>query len=173
VLTIARLEELAAVYGADLHRWPEESRHEAQALLNTSAEARAILAEARLLDMALGAATKFDDATLWKSRDQPVALERLRAGVSARIGESTSRPRPALFGPRAPRRARKRTQEQRLRERGMGSMGLFGFGRLGVAGIGVAAVVAGLFIGAGYTPPATPDDLLSAMQLTPIYVLAH
>jgi hypothetical protein len=173
MLTIARLEELAAVYGADLDRWPEESRHEAQALLDTSAEARAILAEARLLDTAIGAANNFDDATLWKSRDQQAALERLRAGVSARIGESTSRPRPALFGWRSPRRALERKQEQRLREREMGRMGLSGFGWLGIAGIGVAAVATGLFIGAGYTPPATPDDLLSAMQLTPIYVLAH
>ena len=45
-----RLKRLIEAYGAEPERWPAGDRAAALALLDTSAEARALVAEARRLD---------------------------------------------------------------------------------------------------------------------------
>ena len=52
-MTLERLHDLAAAYGADPRRWPEGERHAALALMNGSVAARDIVAEAGALDVAL------------------------------------------------------------------------------------------------------------------------
>jgi len=54
-ITIARLGRLLDAYGAEASRWPGDERIAVQALLARSAEARALVAEARRLDHALAA----------------------------------------------------------------------------------------------------------------------
>lgn len=51
--TLQRLHALIDAYGADRRRWPDAERAPAQALLDASADARAALQRARLLDAQL------------------------------------------------------------------------------------------------------------------------
>jgi len=53
MMTETRFEELAAAYGADVSRWPNEEQAGARALLETSAQAQTALADAKALDAAL------------------------------------------------------------------------------------------------------------------------
>ncbi|MGB5949740.1 MAG: hypothetical protein WBG82_10510 [Parvibaculum sp.] len=80
-MTIGRLTELLAAYGADPKRWPADERPAAEAMLAASADARALAERERELDLMLDAAP---DAEV------PAALiERLVA----------ARPRPAVARP--------------------------------------------------------------------------
>ena len=68
-MTVERLTELIAAYGADPARWPEAERDAALALIEESAIARGALAEARALDALLAQdpappTLSFDAATL-------------------------------------------------------------------------------------------------------------
>ena len=85
MLTLARLRALTEIYGADLQRWPEDTRAAAQKLLSESSEARALLDEARVLDDMIAAASAHEDSARWRTGERDVALARLRAGVGARI----------------------------------------------------------------------------------------
>ena len=85
MLTLGRFRRLAASYGADLQRWPEEARRDAQALLDHSAEAGVLFDEARTLDQAIDQATIREDALLWPPGERDAALDRLRSGVEARL----------------------------------------------------------------------------------------
>ncbi len=91
MLTLATFRHLAGAYGADLARWPQARRAEAEALLTTSAQARAMLAEAAALDAAL--------AGLARPEPGPEDLARLSAGIAARLTARAPRRRswlPAL-----------------------------------------------------------------------------
>ena len=91
MLTLRRFRTMADSYGADLLRWPDGARAEAQALLNASPAARALLDEARTLDHAIEAAGASEDAVLWELlTGQDAAMARLRSGVEARIAASES-----------------------------------------------------------------------------------
>lgn len=79
MMTPRRFRALADSYGAGLHRWPAAERAAAQALLASSAPARAILAEAAALDAALAANAE--------PAPTEAALARLRAGVQARLDQ--------------------------------------------------------------------------------------
>lgn len=87
-MTMGRLTELLAAYGADPRRWPADERPAAEAMLAASADARALAERERELDLMLDAAP---DAEV------PAALiERLVA----------ARPRPMAAGPAAATRQR-------------------------------------------------------------------
>lgn len=55
-MSLDRLRQLLAAYGADARRWPDNERDSATALIAGSAVARDLLAEADALDAALSAA---------------------------------------------------------------------------------------------------------------------
>jgi hypothetical protein len=85
MLTLAAFRRLAGTYGADLARWPEAQRAEAEALLTTSPAAREILQKAAALDTAL------DSLALPEPDAEDLA--RLRAGVAARLSAPVLRSR--------------------------------------------------------------------------------
>ena len=72
-----RFEELAAAYGATLSHWPAEEQSGAQALLETSAQAQAVLADAKALDATLD---------LWDAPQPSGALMARILGDAAEIG---------------------------------------------------------------------------------------
>src|SRR5580692_7935829 len=90
MLTLSRFTALVDSYGAELNRWPEAVRAEAQALAESSPQARALLAAARVLDATIATARASHDASLWPPGDQAAALARLRSGVAARIASSAN-----------------------------------------------------------------------------------
>jgi anti-sigma factor RsiW len=90
MLTLEHFEDLVSAYGADLNRWPESMRSEVQALLATSPNARALLAEAVELDQQLTQEAAHSAAR--GALGDPVrALAHLRSGVAARIDAQESR----------------------------------------------------------------------------------
>jgi hypothetical protein len=146
MLTLERFAELAASYGADFDRWPDELRDEAEAFVAGSSEARARLAEARALDGILAAAGVGLDEAEW----QKAALARLRLGVEAEIA-----------GMRGPAREASRLALP-LR-----------FNWLGMATGSGIAVAAGLAIGLLYMPTSSPDIVQMMFQPAPIDILAE
>lgn len=83
MLTMAAFRRLAAAYGADLARWPEAQREEAQALLAHMPEAQNWLRREAGLDAAL--------ARLALPAPGEADLARLRAGVAARLATPPQR----------------------------------------------------------------------------------
>lgn len=152
MLTLRRFTALAESYGAELLRWPPEARGEAAALLRSSAAARAILDEARVLDEAIAAAGRREDAALWRPGEQDAALARLRSGVAARIAASPRRRPTGRLAGWAP------------------SSAVLGW--IGMAAGGGLVVAAGLFIGALSATAPTPDSVLTILQPAPIHILA-
>jgi hypothetical protein len=75
-----RLKRLIEAYGAEPERWPDAERAAAMALLKKSAEARALVAEARRLDRLLAAAPVGSTA--------PAATAALRRRIAALPEES-------------------------------------------------------------------------------------
>jgi hypothetical protein len=57
MMNVKQLEQILTVYGADMARWPEESRGAARALLAESQDARNLYKQAEALDLALDAFT--------------------------------------------------------------------------------------------------------------------
>jgi hypothetical protein len=157
MLKISRFEELTAAYGADLERWPEELRSEAQALLAVSDRARAALAEARTLDEAIKAARARDDARTWKLGEHHAALARLRAGVAARVEIPTGSAARALLRYKSSKTSGGNARRSHLRW-------------VGIAALCTAAVVCGVLIGARYAPPARSASLFSVLQLPLTYL---
>ena len=88
MLELTRFKALIASYGTDLHRWPEEVRIDATALLLVSAPARALRDAARSVDAAIDAAGARGDAIYWRPGEQGAAAMRLRAAVQTRIAGS-------------------------------------------------------------------------------------
>jgi hypothetical protein len=160
MLTLKRFAALAESYGGDLRRWPDDTRGEAQALLNVSPQARSIIDDAQKLDSAIEAAGLHEDHQLLPPGEQEAALARLRTGVTARIaaaeaGTSANRQSRlmlmmvALAGSPQPRWA------------------------AGMATAAALAILAGLWLGGiGATASAT-DTVLSLLQRPPsIQILA-
>ena len=156
MLTLKKFEALAASYGAELRRWPEVNRAEAEALVRSSERARAILAAARRLDRAIGAASDEEEARLWNGGERDAALARLRSTVAARITASpahssvASRPESAWAAPLA--------------------AVPFRLGWVGILGMSGIVVAAGLFIGLTYGSSGGSDRLLSFLQPNPIEI---
>jgi hypothetical protein len=153
-MKLKRFRTFADCYGSDLERWPERVRQQARALLDSSAEARQIMAGAMELDNAMAAAQAARSERLWSGDRADAALVRLRNSVAARIasrvpatetaGRGTSLPRPARGAP--------------LRVRW-----------ISLTTVASVAILAGLVLGIWYSPPASQQDDLSAlMQPSPI-----
>ena len=159
MLTLKRFKTMADCYGADLRRWPESIRQDAQALINSSLEAAAILSEAQGLDEAMTSASLRDDANLWLPSDQNAALARLRSTVAAQLSA-------------APKfRSVSLQSAMTLFER----IGWAARPRLGWAGLAassVVAIVAGLLIGSAYDMPSRSGGLLALLQPMPIEISA-
>lgn len=156
MMTLRRFRTLADSYGADLQRWPQSLRRQALDLLDSSAEAQAIMSRARELDETIAAASAVRDAQQWDGKSPAVALDRLRQNVSARIQ------RPALGGaPGFNGSAAHAASPYRPRH-----LGWVGFAT--AAGL---AVVAGLTLGIFYSPSAQPPDVTALLQPAPLQLL--
>jgi hypothetical protein len=149
MMTLERFRALADSYGADLQRWPEQLRPRARTLLESSAQAREIIAAARELDEAIGAATAAHNNSIWSGDRPEGALVRLRNGVAARI-----RPGPAAAGAFSGRSVPRRV------------------GWLGLATAASVAVLAGLMLGIRYSPATPQQDLLALLQPAPVQLLS-
>ena len=147
MLTLGRFRSMAESYGADLERWPEQARADARALLSVSEEARAMLEEARALDDLIATTRAQEDGLLWQPGEQDAAVERLRAGVAARIAALPVRPR--AMG--------------RLREWFRSEVTPVRLRWLGLASGGACAVICGLLIGGRYESPPTSAGVLNQM----------
>ncbi|MFZ0550631.1 MAG: hypothetical protein WAU49_15825 [Steroidobacteraceae bacterium] len=151
MMTLKRLQKLADSYGADLRRWPQRLHPRARTLLESSAQAREIMAGASEIDQAIGAAAIARSEDLW-SRDRPeAALARLRNGVAARIGRATSVADEALI--RAARGGPGRVRW------------------ISLATAASVAILAGVVLGIVYSPAASHQDLLALLQPGPIQLL--
>jgi hypothetical protein len=154
MMTLKRFRRLAASYGADLRRWPERLRSQAGTFLESSMEAREIMADAKVLDEAIGAAGNARTERLW-SGESDAALLRLRNSVAARIGAAGAPAAgaadeiPARRVPRSPGRAR----------------------WIGLATAASLAILAGVVLGIVYSPSASRQDLLAVLQPEPIQLL--
>jgi hypothetical protein len=158
MLPLGRFKALARSYGAKLERWPEELRAEAQALVESSPEARTALAAERRLDDAMGAVSTRAEAMRSTPHEQEAALARLRAGVAARIDA-----------------AARRRDGNRFRDwlaRRIDGMPLRHLRSAGLAAAGGFAVMAGLAIGGMYMPAPPADSGLTMFDPAPIHILA-
>ncbi len=153
MVTLRQFKALAESYGADLQRWPDALREEAEALLAVSPEARAALAAERMLDEVLDAARAHQDAVLLPPGAEDAALARLRSGVASRVAPRPARRGGVLLGWRI----------------WAGSVTL---GRAGIVAGGGVAVAAGLLIGMLYAPAPAAGNLLSALQPGPLSILS-
>lgn len=152
MMTLKRFRALADSYGGDLQRWPQQERPQAQALLDSSAQAQAIIAAARQLDEAITAAGAARSESLWSGDRPEAALVRLRNTVAARITPRIAAVRGAPA--RASRGARRRV------------------GWIGLATAAGVAAVAGIALGVIYSPTVSPQDLLVLLQPAPIQLLS-
>jgi hypothetical protein len=155
MLTLKRFMALADSYGAQLQRWPEEARGDAEALLRVSSQARMIFAKARTLDEAIHTASAQENALLWQPSDQEAALARLRSTVAAGIAASSVNN--GRWGWVLPA--------------GAGWMSLARPGWIGLA-TGSFVVAAGILIGSTYGAAPPSSDLQAMLQPMPIHVLA-
>jgi hypothetical protein len=149
-MTLKRFQKLADSYGADLQRWPGRLRPQARTLLESSAQARRIMARAREIDEAIGAAGDARSETLWSGERPEVALVRLRNSVAARIG-------PGSAADEVPIRAA-RSGPGRVRW-------------IGWAMAASVAILAGVVLGIVYSPAASHQALLALLQPGPIQLL--
>jgi hypothetical protein len=149
MLTIRRFQVLAESYGADLQRWPQQSRAEAQRLLTVSSEARQLLAEARILDAAIMEVSTQDPLS---PAEQVAALERLKSAVASRLATSSGRRTGAsFFGWMAGWFHEMATPR-----------------RLGLATGVCAAVIAGLVVGSLYNGAPATRSVLTFLQPDPM-----
>lgn len=156
MLSIERFTSLARSYGANVGLWPVEARSDALALLDNSKEARAVLAEERLMDDAIAAAPRHQETSLWPTGERDAALERLRTNVATRI---------APVQPDSYFRFRRRVFAL---VRGL----LLDLSWLRVASSCGVAVAAGLFVGMHFPNVPVSGDLLSTLQVAsiPIFI---
>jgi len=164
MLTVERFKAMADSYGGDLRRWPKELRREAQVLSETSAQAGAVLEEARRLDATIEAARKREQLTVWRAGDEEAALARLRSGVAARIASPLAHPTSGVL-------ARMISNPADLARSGAGSWTPLGFA--GLAAAGGVAVVVGLLVGSLWSVPAAQDSLLTALVPSPLHMLVN
>jgi hypothetical protein len=161
MLTLRRFKALADSYGAELRRWPDDLRGEAEAFLKVSPQARTLLAEARKLDAAIGMANAAEDAGFWPPGEQGAALARLRSGVAGRIASSSVR------------KSATRPLGWVLAGRAHDLITTHG-AVVGMATGSGVAMAAGLLIGVMYVsaPVPAPDNVLAMLQAAPIHILA-
>jgi hypothetical protein len=176
MLTLKRFAALAASYGGDLRRWPEDARGEAQALAKTSSQARDILADAQKLDAALDAAGTHEDRLLLSGDEQAAALARLRAGVAARIATAEAAPISAAAANR--RSGWMSAMTLRFMTLRFMALRFAGWPRLGwaagMATVGCLAILAGLWLGGIAATSSATDTVLTLLQPAPpsIQILA-
>lgn len=156
MMTLRRFRTLADSYGADLQRWPESLRGQARALLDSSADAQAVMTRARELDEALAAAAAARDGRLWKGESADAAVHRLRQSVSTRLRRPRPGGAPVFAGNDAHAAARYRPRH---------------VGWVGYATAAGIAVVAGLTLGILYSPTAQQPDLTALLQPAPLQLL--
>ena len=158
-MTLKRFKSLADSYGGKLGRWPEESRRDAEALLSSSEEARRILDEARMIDETIGVARDHATSHAANAPDSE-ALARLRAAVARRLEVAPPRQRP-----------------NPLLEWLLISTGAEAFGNrrrwVGMATCSAVLIVAGVLTGLRYTPPSTPDNVLSMLRPVPMQIFSE
>lgn len=85
-MTEKRFEEIIAAYGADPARWPDDERADAEALLASSDNARAILEDAARLDAALNEARPPHASSALMGRVLDSAKEANRPSFFGRMG---------------------------------------------------------------------------------------
>jgi hypothetical protein len=160
MLTLQQFRAMAESYGADLRRWPEPVRNEAQALLRASPRARAILDDARIVDDVIATASAREQRVLhFASSCNEAILARLRSRVQARIAA-------AAVHPPVPRHSVWRRAERA----DWGSTPWLCW--LGLATSGGLAVAAGLVIGGMNASAPASDPVLSMLLPAPIHMLA-
>jgi hypothetical protein len=146
MMTLKRFRTLADSYGGDLQRWPERTRPQARALLETSAEARQIIGRARKLDEVIAAADAAHSEHFWSGDRAEAALERLRNRLATRIAATTPAPAiRALSLLRTPLGTSRRVRW------------------ISLATAASVAIVAGLLLGIRYSPAAAEQHGLSAL----------
>lgn len=155
MMTLERFRKLADSYGADLRRWPQRLQVPARALLESSAEARKIMAAASELDEAIRSAGSARSERLWSGDRPEAALVRLRNTVAARIGAAAA---PAELA----------ADQTRMRA-ARGGRGRVGW--IGLATAASVAILAGVVLGIVYSPTASHQDLLALLQPGPIQLL--
>lgn len=162
-MKLSRFKALTHSYGAQLEKWPEDERAKADELLRTSAEARLLMDEARLLDDALERAGARLDAAVGISTDDQAALAQLRAGVLARIS-------------RAPAHRHRLAWPARWvlwpPDGGAGAMPFPG-PCLALATSSVLALAVGVLIGWMQAPKPMQVDVLALLESAPLHVLTH
>ena len=160
MMTSSRFAALAASYGADLNRWPVETRDAARSLLAVSPRAQAVLDAERDLDAAILSAGVHETDRLRPAGGEDAALTRLRAGVAARIAvdrrSAHSVRLPHWLEP--PRRAWLYPTSWRM---------------AGLATAGCLVVMAGLLVGVLSTASPDSDALLAELQPVPVAILAQ
>jgi hypothetical protein len=159
MLTLRRFRALADSFGGDLQRWPQEERSEAQALLNISPQAHALLDEARALDHAIAEASTRSNAMAQRVGEEGAAMARLRSGVAARIAISVQEQHSAR---------RHFVRASSGRTNGVAATPLTWIGLATASGL---VVTAGFLIGALYAPAPPSDAVLGMLQ--PIHILAE
>jgi hypothetical protein len=161
-MKLKQFTDMAQSYGGDLARWPLAQQEDARRLLAISSEAASILAEARRLDNAIGAASRHEVRAFADPAGHNAALARLRAGVDARITAASM---------------------ARRRRPGWAGAGILGWAPralcggtrgLGLATSGAFAVMAGLVLGMMLvSPPPSKGpqpgtSVLTAIEPEPI-----
>ncbi|WP_029461196.1 hypothetical protein [Solidesulfovibrio alcoholivorans] len=159
MMPLEEFETLAASYGTQLHRWPEESREAARELLATSLRAQAVFHAAAALDTALAKAGARELERLLPAASEAAALARLRRHVAARIAAPEANPR--AYDAVVPLLSRWKS--------GLGYA--FSLRLAGLATACSCAVMAGLVLGALYTTSPAQDGLSALLQPTPIAIL--
>lgn len=155
MMTLERFRTLADSYGADLRRWPERLRPQVLTLLESSAAARDVIAQAGALDQAIRAAESARSESLWSGDRPDAALVRLRNSVAARITA------PAAAGAIAAAKLPRNTAH-----RAPGRMRW-----ISLATAASVAILAGMMLGVLYSPVASQQDLLALLQPVPIQLL--
>jgi hypothetical protein len=162
-MKLVRFQALANSLGAEMSRWPESERAQAQALLESSPEARRIYERARLVDQLLVEASTAESAAHWRGGDheQQAALLQLSAGVRTRISQLSDSGRQS------------RGWLESLRTSIAGHFWTLSGTPRG-AGLATSAVAAllGLLLGWIQTAaPAPPSDVLTLLEASPLRLL--
>lgn len=156
MMTLRRFRTLADSYGADLQRWPERLRGQALAMLDSSAEAQAVIRRARELDDVITKAGSARLERLWGGESADAALHRVQKNVSARIRRPASAGVTTLDAMRSRAASRYRPRPAQW---------------IGLATAASLAVIAGLSLGILYAPSASQEDLTALLQPAPLQVL--
>ena len=98
MMRMRRFRALLASYGAEPGLWPDAERPAAEALLASSAEARALAEAERTIDLVLHAAARRTETKPPPDEGEDAALARLRSGIAARITPLAAPARPSRVG---------------------------------------------------------------------------